>query len=214
MARKLKEFNIEQLVRAFLSKFRNENEKREVRRFIQKAIKQIDFFLNSPCCDDLDATIQFGRGNNALTTYITAIFNNKQDKRKWKHSLQRTRDLLFNFIEHPCCDPINGNISVDALAGLAGNAGVLFFDIDTSLVNFVSGTNFPIEAGQSGIFNARPDIYKVTVLADNNQVGMKWRLTDSNGTIQEAPYVGGNSEDFFNFSVNNNGTWTIEIVPV
>lgn len=106
MPRKLQESNIEQFVRAFLSKFRHVNEKREVRPFIEKAIAQIDFFLNPPCCENPDATITFARRNNALTTYIHAILNNKFDKRKWRRSLLRARTLLFNFINDPCCHEI------------------------------------------------------------------------------------------------------------
>jgi len=217
MARKLSESNIEQFVKGYLAKFRNVSEKRELRPFIQKAIKQLNFFLNVPCCLDPETTISFGRRDNALTTYINAILNNKMDKRKWRHSLERARDLLSNFIFDPCCPnhDIQGTIRVDALAGAGAIDAILLEEgiIVIGVPIFVSGDNLQITAGQTGQFTIEHNVWTIEVISSNIQAGLKWRIIDSNGTIQEQPYVGGNSQFFYNVNINHNGTWIIEIVP-
>lgn len=104
MARTLNQSNIEQFVDSYLSKYRNANNKRSIRKFVEKAIKQINFFLNNPCCDeDAETTIEYSRSDNEMTRYITAIFNNKVDRRRTRKSLLRTRKLLQNFLNDPCC---------------------------------------------------------------------------------------------------------------
>lgn len=95
--------NIEQFVENSLKKFRNANEKRAVRPFIEKAIKQIDFFLDATCCENPEDSIEFSRRNNAITNYISAIFSNQFDKRKYRKSLLRTKKLLQSFLDPFCC---------------------------------------------------------------------------------------------------------------
>jgi hypothetical protein len=126
MARKLSESNIEQFTKAFLSKFRNANQRRAVRPFVEKAIKQIDFFLNPPCCDDPEASIEFSRRNNSLTQYISAILNNKVDRRKWGKSLQRTKDFLYQFLAPACCDTGDNSYSLT----FVGTTGRLIISLD------------------------------------------------------------------------------------
>jgi hypothetical protein len=103
MARVLAQSNIEQFTKAFLSKFRNANEKRSIRPYVQKAIVQINFFLDPPCCDDPEASVTFARRNNSFTQYIAAILNNEFDRRKWRKSLIRTVTFLREFLVDPCC---------------------------------------------------------------------------------------------------------------
>lgn len=102
--------NIEQFVRFYLSKFRNSTEHRGEKIYIEKAIAQIDFFLDEPCCLDPEASITFARRDNSLTRYLTSIFNNKFDKRKHRKSLLRAKKLLQNFLGLLCCEVVSSSL--------------------------------------------------------------------------------------------------------
>lgn len=96
---------IESFVKFYLAKLKNVNNLRIERRFMDKAIQQIDFFLNSPCCDDPDTVIEFSRFNNELTRYIAAQFKTESfEKRRYRKSLVRARKALNDFLNRPCCD--------------------------------------------------------------------------------------------------------------
>lgn len=104
MARILAQHGIEQFVHFWLSKFRNDAGIRRERRYMEKAIKQLQFFLNPPCCVDPDSTIEFRRLDNDLTRFIAAqIAQGAFDRRKWKKSLQRAIDALQARLDG-CCD--------------------------------------------------------------------------------------------------------------
>jgi hypothetical protein len=105
MARILAQHGIEQFVYFWLNKFRNDAEIRRERRYMEKAIKQLEFFLNPPCCVDPDATIEFRRLDNDLTRFIAAqIAQGAFDRRKWKKSLERAIDALQLRLDG-CCTP-------------------------------------------------------------------------------------------------------------
>lgn len=104
MSRILAKHSIEAFVKVYLSKFVKTNNLRKERRFIEKAIKQIEFFLNPPCCLDPDASITYSRLDNDLTRYINAQFTVESfDRRKWRKSLERAKLALYNSINNPCC---------------------------------------------------------------------------------------------------------------
>lgn len=106
---------------------------------------------------------------------------------------------------------IEGTIQVDAAAGIGDISGVI---IDYgNIPTFVSGDDFVQTAGDSGQFTVYPGIHEVSVLCDGLQAGLKWRVTDSLGIVQEAPYSGGFSENFV-MTFNSSGSWTIEVIPV
>lgn len=107
MARILAQHGIEQFVSFWISKFRNSNELRQEKRYVEKAIKQIEFFLNPPCCVDPEATIEFRRLDNDLTRFISAqIAQEAFDRRKWKKSLQRAINALKALLDG-CCNIVN-----------------------------------------------------------------------------------------------------------
>jgi hypothetical protein len=94
---------IESFVEGYLAKYRNSNNKRAVRRFVEKAIIQINSFINPPCCDDPDAVTGHGRRSDGLNMYLHATLDNKFNRRKYGKSLDRTLTLLNNFLNPPCC---------------------------------------------------------------------------------------------------------------
>lgn len=104
MARILAQHGIEQFVYLWLSKFRNDANIRRERRYMEKAVKQLQFFLDPPCCIDPNATIEYRRLDNDLTRFIAAqIAQGAFDRRKWKKSLERAILALNNKLEDPCC---------------------------------------------------------------------------------------------------------------
>lgn len=106
MARKqLRQSGIEQFVIGYLAKLRNVKNKRSSRKLIQKAISLIGFYLDRPCCTNEVAEISYTRYNDSLTRYVANVLNGPFDRRKWSKSLERTRDLLENFLNDPCCIP-------------------------------------------------------------------------------------------------------------
>lgn len=105
MARKehLRQSGIEQFVIGYLAKFRHVTNKRSKRRFIQKAISLIGFYLDRPCCVDGEVSISYSRFNDDLTRYVANTLNGPFDRRRYKKSLERARNLLENFLNDPCC---------------------------------------------------------------------------------------------------------------
>lgn len=213
MARVLAKHGIEQFVIFWISKFRNDANIRSQRKFIEKAIKQISFFLNPPCCIDPEATIEFRRLDNDLTRFITAQLANKLDKRKWKKSLERAKTALENLLVDPCCPPTSdeGIIQVDENAGTADIASVTVQGLPGYPI-FLTGANLPLFGGQVGVFRILSGTRTITVSGDNVEAGLLWRVTGSDGVIQELPYVGGVPAIFNNVVISSIEQWIIEIV--
>lgn len=213
MARVLAQHGIEQFVLLWISKFRNKANIRSQRKFIEKAIKQISFFLNPPCCLDPEATIEFRRLDNDLTRFIAATLANKLDKRKWRKSLERAKLALENLLIDPCCPAVavTGIIRVDENVGTADIASVTVQGLPGSPV-FLTGANIPLFGGQLGEFTIQSGVRVITVSGDNVEPGLIWRITGSDGVIQEFPYVGG-VPLVFNIVISSIEQWIIEILP-
>lgn len=104
MSRILAQHGIEQFVYSWLSKFRNASDLRNVKKYMEKAVQQIQFFLDPPCCDDPNASVDYRRLDNDLTRFISAqLAQANFDRRKWRKSLERTISALNNKIADPCC---------------------------------------------------------------------------------------------------------------
>jgi hypothetical protein len=164
MARVLAQHGIEQFIYAWLARFRNTSDTRKYKKYMEKAVKQLEFFLNPPCCVDPEATIEFRRLDNDLTRFIAAQLALSLDRRKWKKSLERAILAINNIIDDHCClvGPFTVSITLDdeplgesfpdCPECSVSNQGELLFDYPAwSSQDY---TSFVIEPG-SGLFAAR-----------------------------------------------------------
>jgi hypothetical protein len=95
---------IESMVLVYLNKYRYANDIRSQRRFMEKALRQLQFFLNSPCCDDPEAVVEYSRLDNPLTIYIAAqLAVPTFDRRRWRKSLERAIRAIQKKLNDPCC---------------------------------------------------------------------------------------------------------------
>ncbi len=154
--------NVEQFVDAYLSKFDKVNKLRGERKYIIKAIKIIEFFLDSPCCDDPDATISFSRLNNQMTNFIKAnLIKEIFDRRKFRKSLERTLKQLRAVIYDPCCFefvPFNiedlDDFGESGIITFIGQDGQGTFSIPVPFSDFPEGITIPVTGSYIMKFDA------------------------------------------------------------
>jgi hypothetical protein len=190
MARVLAQHGIEQFVYAWLNRFRNVSETRKYKRYLEKAVKQLQFFLNPPCCLDPEATIEFRRLDNDLTRFIAAQLALSLDRRKWRKSLERAITALNNIINDPCCEEMevtfnffsDGFDTTDPITIQirdTSNDAVLF---ETSPLDFNDPETF-IQVGQVA---GNITEYKICVLLDQNSENIYYLIDDiAEETIME-----------------------------
>jgi hypothetical protein len=214
MSRKIRVSPVERLVDAYLVRLRKTNNNRRDRAILEKAAKMIEMALEDPCCNN--EVVILGRQENYFTISLRSLLNGI-DIRKWRESLERAALSLRKEFDDPCC------YLTQAIQGLIeNNEGSGSATINTITVNYssgdaspvyVSGGDLPLNVGNNGQFTILNGIHTVQVLGSGVQLGMFWRITDSNGNVQSAPYVAGDTHDFVNVAINNGNSWKIEVLP-
>lgn len=102
MSRKVKAHSVERLVDTYLKKFAKTSNTRGSKQVIEKAAKLISIALHNPCCQPAEEVI-LGLKEDYLLVQITSMLNGI-DARKWRKSLERTKEALENNLDNPCCN--------------------------------------------------------------------------------------------------------------
>lgn len=140
MARKFTS-NIEQYTEAYITKIKGGNKLRSERKYLQKTLNIIEFYLGAPCCEQNDSepgSVEFSRLDNSLTVFVKNNLNDAFAKRKYRKSLERTQRLIRQTLINYCCDPFEITVTFnqeqedDAQVTFTDENGVIVFSTDTS----------------------------------------------------------------------------------
>lgn len=171
--------------------------------------------LNGVAIATVESAVDLADAVETINTQLAglAVFTITEDNRV-QANLLVCGDFTIEAAEGavPGTEDIQGTIQVDALAGAAditfvtaaGQGGAVFVSGDDLL---------PQVAGDTGEFTFLNGLLDLTVYGDGIQLGLIWRVTDSNGVIQELPYAGGFSANFNDVFISSDAAWTVEIVP-